>query len=85
MPLEYHITFEITNADDSEMLTSLEWIKDNHGTKIHDADADGETKIITGELIESVFNDAVTTVSALKTQFTTRMGDKWSVKTHFVP
>jgi len=84
MPLEYRVVFEILNATDADMLTDLEWIKDNHGAKMRDSDADGETKVIMGTLIEASFDDSVATILAFKTQFTTKLGDKWRVQTHYV-
>jgi hypothetical protein len=76
---EYMTEYKITNADDTEMLAALEWIKDNHAAKVHSAHGDGKTKVITLTMIDTTFADAVTSVTAIKTQFTTRLADDWSV------
>jgi len=77
--VEYMTTFEITSTTDSEMLDALEWIKDNHNSKVNNANASGITKSISVNLVDATFENAVTTVTAFKTQFTTRLADNWSL------
>jgi len=55
------------------MLSALEWLKDNYGTKITNAQATGSTKEIWFGLLEVGFNEAVSAITALKAQFTTRL------------
>lgn len=71
--MEYQIHGKITSADDAEMLSVLEWLKDNYGTKINDAQATGSTKEIWFGLTEATFAEAVTTITALKAQFSARL------------
>lgn len=71
--MEFQITGNITSADDAEMLSALEWLKDNYGPKITSAQATGSTKKIQFGLLEATFNDAVATITALKTQFSARL------------
>lgn len=71
--MEFQITGNITSADDAEMLAALEWFKDNYGLKVTSAQARGSTKEIQFGLVESTFVDAVSTITALKTQFSTRL------------
>lgn len=74
--MEYQITGKVTSADDAEMLSALEWLKDNYGTKISSAQGIGETKESSFGIVETTFDDTVTSVIALKTQFGTRL--KWT-------
>lgn len=71
--MEFQIHGKITSADDAEMLSALEWLKDNYGLKITDAQGTGSTKKIGFGLLEVGFDEAVTTIAALKTQFSTRL------------
>ena len=71
--MEFQINGKVTSADDSEMLSALEWLKDNYGTKITNAQATGSTKEIWFGLVETTFNSSVTTITALKTQFSARL------------
>lgn len=73
--MEYQITGEITSTSDAETLSTLEWLKDNYGTKIHNAGATGSTKRIQFGLVETTFNDTVVSLTALKTQFGARLVD----------
>lgn len=73
--MEYQIHGKITSADDAEMLDALLWLKNNYGTKIHDAHGDGTTKEIRFGVVEPTFNDNVASITALKTQFGARL--KW--------
>jgi len=71
--MEHQVIGKMTSADDTEMLSALEWIKDNYGTKITSCQATGSSKEIRFGLIEATFAEAVTTITALKAQFTTRL------------
>ena len=72
----FQIIGQITSTNDSEMLDALLWLKDNYGTKIHSAQGIGDTKEISYRIIEPTFNDTVTSIAALKTQFGIRL--KWT-------
>lgn len=69
--VEYQIYGTIIASDDAEMLSDLTWLKDNYGTIIVDANARNTgTEIKTDfSLIEPTFNEAVTTLNALKSQY----------------
>lgn len=71
--MEYQVSGEVTSVDDVEMLAVLEWLKDNYGTEINNAQAIGKTKQVIFNLTMSSFADAVTTITALKTQFGVRL------------
>lgn len=71
--MEFQIIGKITSTNDTEMLDTLLWLKDNYGTKINNAQATGSTKEIRFSFFEATFNDTVTSITALKTQFTTRL------------
>lgn len=82
MVMQYSIAFNITSVDEAELLSAIVWVKDNHGTKVSDATADGTSFLFNGHIIELTYTDMTTTVSALKTQFTTRL--TWSVGLRYV-
>lgn len=71
--MEYQIHGNITSADDAEMLSALEWFKDNYGLKITNAQATGSSKEIYFGLLEVGFTEAVATITALKAQFSARL------------
>lgn len=71
--MEYQIHGKITSADDTEMLATLEWFKDNYATKIQNAQATGSTKEIWFSMLEVGFTEAVSAITALKAQFSTRL------------
>lgn len=71
--MEFQIHGQVNSADDAEMLSALEWLKDNYGLKITNAHGNGNTKEIWFGLLEVGFNETVTTITALKTQFSTRL------------
>lgn len=73
--MEFQIVGKITSADDAEMFNALLWLKDNYGTKIHNAQATGSTKEIRFNFIESTFNDTVASIISLKAQFNERLID----------
>lgn len=74
--MEYQVIGKITSADDVEMLSALEWLKDNYGTKITSGQGIGDTKEISYGIGETSFNDTVATIVALKAQFGVRL--KWT-------
>lgn len=71
--MEFQIHGNITSVNDAEMLSALEWLKNNYGPKIHSAQGTGSTKEIQFGLLEATFAEAVTAITALKTQFSTRL------------
>lgn len=71
--MEYQINGKITSTNDTGMLNALLWLKDNYGTKIHSAQGIGSTKEIQFGIVETTFNGAVTIITSLKAQFTTRL------------
>jgi len=73
--MEFQMNGKITSADNSEMLNALLWLKNNYGTKVHNASATKSTKAIRFGLVETTFNDAVNSIMALKTQFGERLID----------
>lgn len=72
---EYRVYGVIEATDDPEMLSDLTWLKDNYGSKIGKADAlsSGASKRTSFSLTEPTFDDAVTTLNALTTQFSGRI------------
>lgn len=71
--MEYQIHGKITSADNTEMMSALEWLKDNYGVKITNAQGTGSTKEIWFSLLEVGFTEAINAITALKAQFDTRL------------
>ena len=75
---EWYTDYKITNADKAEMLAAANWIATNHGAKVQRSQANRNRLEITVGLLDLTFNDAVATINALETEFTTRIED-WNL------
>lgn len=71
--VEFQILMDISNANDTEALAALSWLKDNYGAQIPQAFFRSMDKKINGYLLAATFNDAVSVIQALKAQFTDRL------------
>lgn len=75
----FKIEGNITASTETELLGDMDWLATNYGTKIGEAQAFGESLSLRFAITENTYNDASTTLNALKTQFTTRLGTNWNM------
>ena len=73
--VSYTVYGKITSVNDNEMLNAMEWLATNYGGKMQTAQAVGETKVLGFHIDEISFVDAVATITALKSQYTTRLAE----------
>ena len=76
---DWSTSYTITNETDQEMLDTVEWLRDNLSAKINNAQAQGVSKTVSVGITDTSFEDAVTTLLAMKAQFTTRLADSWNL------
>lgn len=70
---EYTVIIGITNETDSEALDALEWLKTEYGSDMKNVGFQSSSRLIRGNLIRTSFNDSVTAIQDLKTEFTDRL------------
>ena len=72
--MKYYIDATITNlTTDNDKLTALTYLKDNYASKITSAKLRGDTDELVLMLVETVYQDMVDTITALKTKFGTTL------------
>ena len=68
--MKYYINAQVINlTTDNDKLNVLTYLKDNYGLKTSTAKARGNTEIIDFQIIETVYNDMVATITALKAKY----------------
>lgn len=70
---DYQIIMDITNANDGEALAALEWLKNTYGNDVKQIIFRSVDTFISGEITATTFNDSVSVIQNLKSQFTDRL------------
>ena len=69
----YRIEASITSSNDVEMLTVATWLKDTAGSKVSSATGNGTTHTMTFTIYEDTFNEMVSQITALKSEYAERL------------
>ena len=72
--MKYYINAQVINlTTDNDKLNVLTYLKDTYSTKTSTAKARGNTEIIDFQIIETVYQDMVNTITDLKTKYDTNL------------
>lgn len=65
---EYVSNYVFQFATEGAMLTGVQWIRDNYGTKVHSAQGE-DSLYVRLDLVDVTFEDMVNTITAVRAQF----------------
>ena len=75
----FRINGNISNADNSEALDTLNYFKDTFATKIIVVQIIGHNKELNFIIEDTNYNDVIDSITMLLAQYPTRLGDKWQI------
>lgn len=71
--MEFQTYCKVNEDDSSALLAAMQWLSINYGTKLHQAQAIGQSNVLTFTIIETLYVDAVATLTDMVSHFDTKL------------